>query len=52
MILSLDLCPDFMGDVVGQAQYLLHTSQQFLPISKDFSVEKIKIKMGQVSFCI
>ena len=29
---SLDLYADFMGSVVGQASFLFHISQQFLPI--------------------
>ena len=31
-ILSLDLCPEFMRDGVGQASFLFHISQGFLPI--------------------
>ena len=38
--LSLDLCPDFMGSVVGQASFLIHISQQLLPILEGISVTK------------
>ena len=48
--LSLDLCPEFMRDGVGQASFLFHISQQFLPILEGISVQKTKIKMWQVSF--
>ena len=50
--LSLDLCPDFIRDGGGQALFLFHISQQFLPILEGRSVEKIKFKMRQVSFHI
>ena len=38
--LRLDLFPEFMGDVVGQASFLFHISQQFLPIFEGISFEK------------
>ena len=40
--LSLDLCPGFMGCVLGQASFLFHISQQFLLILEGISVEKSK----------
>ena len=36
--LSLDPCPDFMGSVVGQASFLFHMSQHFLPNLEGISV--------------
>ena len=40
--LSLDLCPDLMGDGVGQASFLqFHVSQHSLPILEVVSVEKL-----------
>ena len=30
--MSLDLCPDCIGSVVGQASFLIHISQKYLPI--------------------
>ena len=50
--LSLDLCPEIMSAVVGQALFLFHISQHFLPISEGIRFWKIKIKMRQVSFHI
>ena len=49
--LSLDLCPDFIVSVVGQASFLFHISQQFLPICILEGRREcwIKIKRKQVS---
>ena len=47
---SLDLCPDFMVSVVGQASFLFHISQQFLPILEGISVEKSKLRGGRFHF--
>ena len=40
--LSLDLCPEFIRDVVGQDLFLFHISKEFLPISegRPINVEK------------
>ena len=38
--LSLDLCQEFMRDGGGQASFLFHISQQFMPILEGKSVEK------------
>ena len=37
--LSLDLCPDFMGIVVGQASFLIHIVQNFSAILEGISGE-------------
>ena len=42
--LSLDLCPEFMRDGEGQASFLFHISQQFLPILEGISLEKSKLR--------
>ena len=49
-ILSLDLCPEFMRDGVGQASFLFHISQGFLPILEGRSVEKSKSRWGRFHF--
>ena len=36
--LSLDLCPACTGDVVGQASFLFHISQQALPILEGITI--------------
>ena len=36
---SLDLCPDFMGSVVGQATFPFHISQKIQPIIVGIGVE-------------
>mgnify|MGYP001800061927 CR=1 FL=1 len=35
---SLDLCPACTGDVVGQASFLFHISQQALPILEGITI--------------
>ena len=51
--LSLDLCQDFMGIVMGHASFPFHISQQLLPNleGRPISGEKF-IKMRQVLFHI
>ena len=50
--LSLHQCPNFMVSVVGQAQLLIHISQQFLPILVGISVEKSnQDEAGTISPC-
>ena len=41
--MSLDLCPEFMGDVLGQSSILFQISQQLLPMLEGISVEKSKL---------
>ena len=46
--MSLDLYSDFMGSVVGQASFLFHISQQFLPTLEgimEFKITKSKYNM-------
>ena len=44
--MSLDLCPEFMGDVLGQSSFLFQISQQLLPMLEGISVEKIEVKIS------
>ena len=48
--LSLDFCPDFMGNMVGQASFLFHISTQFLPHLEGISVKKSKLRGGMYHF--
>ena len=42
LTLSLDLCPDLMGIVVGHTSFLLHISQQFSPNLEGISAKKLE----------
>ena len=41
---SLELCPDFMGAVVGRASFPFHNSQKFQLILVGISVEKLTLR--------
>ena len=42
LTLSLGLCPDLMGIVVGHASFLFYFSQQFSPNSEGISAKNLK----------
>ena len=39
-----------MGDVLGQASFLFHISQQLVPVLEGKSVEKSKLRLGRFHF--
>mgnify|MGYP001803030953 CR=1 FL=1 len=41
-----------MGSVVGQASFLFHISQEFLPILEGISVEKSKLRRARFHFTL